>query len=98
MRGWVYLHTLDPPIAVASTVWTHILEGEGGEGGREGGREGGGREGGRERGREKGGRKEGERREKGGRKEGERREKGGRGVKMVWISLACSSPVYCLEH
>ena len=51
MRGWVYLHTLDPPIAVTSTVGTHILKREGGrgEGGREGGRKGkreGGREGG----------------------------------------------------
>ena len=33
MRGWVYLHTLDPPTAVVSTVGAHILKGgRGGEG------------------------------------------------------------------
>ena len=36
MRGPVYLHTLDPPTAVASTVGAHILkEGGGGGGGEE---------------------------------------------------------------
>ena len=34
--GRVYLHTLDPPIAVASTVGAYILKGEGRGGGRGG--------------------------------------------------------------
>ena len=38
VRGRFYLHTLDPPIAVASTVGAHILKEGGGGGGK--GREG----------------------------------------------------------